>query len=192
MNEKVENNNNLSKFFKKVKNYYKPISIISVLCGLFIIVLLYLSYSKKEENIFLSDEFYKAKIMFENKNDIKAKATLLDIINKNNEFYSPLALYFMIENNLESNDQKIIELFNRVLSIKKDEDSNNLIRIKKALYLLEADTEKLILEELNPIINSESYLRKDAINLLISYFSSKNENNKANEYRNKLRSEFVK
>ena len=58
MSEKVENNN-LSKFFKKVKNYYKPISIVSVLCGILIIVLLYFSHSKKEENIFLSDEFYK-------------------------------------------------------------------------------------------------------------------------------------
>ena len=187
MNEKVkENDNSFNKILTKVKKNYKSILVLIIMCVAALVILSYLSYSKNKENIFLSDEFYKAKIMYENKNINEAKSTLLKIIDENNEFYSPLALYFVIENNLESSEKKIIDLFNKILLIKKDEESNNLIRIKKALYLLEAGDEKLILEELNPIINSKSYLRKDAINLLISYFNSKNETIKANEYRSKL------
>ena len=63
-----------------------------------------------------------------------------------------------------------------------DEEGKNLIKIKKALYLFSLDNESLIIDTLNPIINSDSIWKNQSINLLAEYFLSKGEKIKADEY----------
>ncbi len=70
-----------------------------------------------------------------------------------------------------------------------DEENLNLIKIKKAVYLINLDEENLIVETLNPIINSSSVWRKIAINLISDYFLSKDQNSKAEEYTRLLGTE---
>ena len=57
-----------------------------------------------------------------------------------------------------------------------------MIKIKKALYLFSLDNESLIIDTLNPIINSDSIWKNQSINLLAEYFLSKGEKIKADEY----------
>ena len=45
-----------------------------------------------------------------------------------------------------------------------------------------ADEEKLIIELLNPIINSKSLWRKTAIEFMVKYFLNKNQKIKSEEY----------
>ena len=125
------------------------------------------------------------------KKDQKQKAIniLKKIINEENNFYSPLSLYLILENQLVEDPKKILGLFDKFLRIKKiDKANKDLIKIKKALYLTIHGNEQKILSELNPVINSNSIWREEAILLLINYFNSKGEKEKSNEYNELLTS----
>ena len=113
----------------------------------------------------------------------KAKQLLENIISENHKFYSPLALYFIIDNNLENDSAKIINFFDKILLIDSiDKENLNLIKIKKAIFLFGLDDEKNIITTLNPIINSDSIWRNFAIKLMSDYLISKDQKLKANEY----------
>ena len=89
----------------------------------------------------------------------------------------------IIDNNIESDNSKIIVFFDKILANNSiDKENLNLIKIKKAIYLIHLDNEKLIVETLNPIINSNSVWKNTAINLITEYFLSKNQGIKAQEY----------
>ena len=104
-------------------------------------------------------------------------------MNADHKFYSPLALYLIVENNIEYDVLSIITFFDKILKNKSiDRENLNLIKIKKAIYLIDLDKEDLMLETLNPIINSNSVWKKIAINLITEYFLSKGQKNKAKEY----------
>ena len=168
--------NFVKKNFKKIIFFF--IILVLILFGYFF----YIDF-KKRTGIKLSENYTTASILFKEKNTNEAKQILENIINKNHKFYSPLALYFIIDNNLESDSIKIIELFDKIISIRSiDEESLNLIKIKKAIFLFSLGDEKLIIETLNPVINSNSTWRIMAINLISDYFASKDQQTKANEY----------
>lgn len=188
MNEPNTENtqNQIISILKKNSKY-----IISIIIVIFftLITLYYLDHKKKEKNVFISNQFNKAQILIDKKQRDNALPILLNIIEENNNFYSTLSLYLIIDEELEKNQSKIEELFNKILSNSEIEKENkNLIRIKKAIYLSNYDEEQKILDELKPIINSKSMWRKDALQFLFDYFSSRGENIKAKEYNNLLRS----
>ena len=84
---------------------------------------------------------------------------------------------------MEEDPLKIINFFNKILSISSIEKENlNLIKIKKAIFLFNTGNEKSIIKTLNPVIESESIWRNVAISLISDYFLSKNQKIKANEY----------
>ena len=65
-----------------------------------------------------------------------------------------------------------------------------MIKIKKSIYLIHLDNERLIIETLNPVINSNSVWKNMAINLISQYFLSKNQTVKAEEYIQLLNKEI--
>ena len=84
---------------------------------------------------------------------------------------------------MEMDSDKIIIFFDQILKINSiDKENLNLINIKKAIYLFNTNNEELIVEILNPIINSSSVWKNVAINLITEYFLSKGQKVKANEY----------
>ena len=130
----------------------------------------------------MSNKFNNAKILIEKKNFVKSKIYLLEVIEAKNKFYSPAALYLIIENNLEKEQEIILELFDKILENKKiDKNNINLIKLKKVLFLFDLINEEEILNILNPIINSESLWKRNAIILLADYYKSKNEINKSEQ-----------
>ena len=137
---------------------------------------------QKKNETKLSEHYTYAVIQFKEKKN-NAKQLLEDIVNKDHRFYSPLALYFIIDNNLETDNLKIINFFNKVLSISSIDDENlNLIKIKKAIFLFNLKDEEQILKTLNPIINSDSVWKNTAIQLISDYYLSTEQKTKANEY----------
>ena len=193
MPEEILNNNFQNKIVNFIKKNLKKI-IISLLV-LIIILLSFLFYNdlQKKKEIKISEKYTEATILFKQQETDETKLLLENIINKNHKFYSPLALYFIIDNNLETNPLKIISFFDKVLLINSIESENlNLIRIKKAIFLFSKGNEKLIIETLNPIINSDSVWRNIAIKLISDYFLSKDQKIKANEYIQLLNSKNKK
>ena len=181
-NENLKENfqDTIISFIKKKLNF-----IISFLIVIFIVLLLFLinQNQQKKNSIKISEQYTEASLLIKQKKTTESRLLLESIINKEHQLYSPLALYLIIDNNIEKDSSKIISYFNNIIENNSIEKENlNLIKIKKAIYLINLDDEKLIVETLNPIINSNSAWRLLAINLISEYFYSKNQKIKAEEY----------
>ena len=174
-------------FQDKILNFIKK-NFKKIIIFFFFLIILFFTYlfyknSQKQNEIKLSQNYTQAIIQFKQKKTDESKLLLENTINKAHKFYSPLALYFIIENNLENDPQKIIVFFDKILKIKSiDKENLNLIKIKKAIFLFSFGDEKLIVKTLNPVINSNSAWRNMAITLISDYFISKEQRSKANEY----------
>lgn len=180
----------VSNFLKK---NLKSLFIILIITVILLIIFGYYSHQKKQKDIVISDQFTYASILIKDKKINESKLLLENIIKKKHKFYSPLALNSLIDNELETDNKKIIDYFDQILAIKSINNENlNLIRIKKALFLFNGKNEELIIATLNPIINSNSVWKESAIKLIADYFSSKNEKNKAEEYYKLLNKKFEK
>ena len=183
MSDETLNNSFQSKTINFIKKNSKNLIIFLIIFILLFFSLIFYKEIQKKNEIKTSAEYTQATIQFKEKKINDAKKLLENIIDKDHKFYSPLALYFIIDNDLEKNSSKIIKHFDKVLSISSINKENlNLIRIKKAIFLFSLGDEKLIIKTLNPIINSESIWRAMSIELISDYFLSKGEKAKANEY----------
>tara|TARA_B100001996_G_scaffold337936_1_gene290107 strand:+ start:3544 stop:4149 length:606 start_codon:yes stop_codon:yes gene_type:complete len=186
-NETIEKNNKFKLILEKIKEKSKLIIITLSILVLVFLTIIFLNEKAKNQNILTSEQFNKAKILIGNEKKEEANIILKKIINKENKFYSPLSLYLIIENQLESDPQEVVKLFDKLILNKKiDEDNKNLIRIKKAFFIANFAEEQSLLEVLNPVINSNSVWKIEAIKFLVDYFSNKGEKKKSDEYYNLL------
>ena len=182
MSKEILNNSFQNKIINFIKMKQKNLIVLLVLLIFTLFGYFFYENLKKKNEIQISAQFTKASIQFKLKEIKYAKQLLLDIVNKKHKFYSPLALYFIIDNNLEKDPEKVITFFDKILSINSiDKENLNLIKIKKAIFLFSLGDEELIINTLNPIINSNSVWRKLAIKLISDYFFFKNQEIKANE-----------
>jgi predicted negative regulator of RcsB-dependent stress response len=183
MSEEILNNNFQNKITKLIKKNFKNLIILLILLTLVLFGYFFYKDLQNKNEIKLSEQYIQASIQFKKKKLDNAKHLLENIINKKHKFYSPLALYFIIDNKLETDPFKIINFFDEILSIKSvDQENLNLIKIKKAIFLFNIEDEELIIKTLNPITNSDSEWRNMAIRLISSYFLSRGQKIKANEY----------
>tara|TARA_Y100000992_G_scaffold271148_1_gene211901 strand:+ start:24 stop:665 length:642 start_codon:yes stop_codon:yes gene_type:complete len=182
---------NTSNKQEKIKNFFgnHKNKIISGIIILIIIVIGVYSYdkylvNKKKE---ISDNFNSITIKFKEDNKESTANQLIEIINKKDPTYSPLSLYFVIDNNLVT-DQKIINSLFDILIEKTtlDKEIKNLVIYKKALFNADQFKEGELLNILNPIINSESVWKSHALYLMAEYFYSGNQNQKAKEFFNQI------
>ena len=122
-----------------------------------------------------------------NKNKEQTKNSLIDLIYKNDSTYSPLSLYFIIDNQLITERSKINDLFDNVIEkTSVDKEIKNLIIYKKALYNADKINENDNIEILKPIINSDSVWKSQSLYLLAEYFYSKGEKQKSKEFFNQI------
>ena len=131
----------------------------------------------------LSNKYNSAVIKFKKDNSSNVVDTMKEIIKDMDSTYSPLALYFLIDNKLINNNNEINSLFD--ILIKKtslEKEIKNLIIYKKGLYNADLATERQLLDILSPIINSDSVWKSHALYLVAEYFYSKNEKQKSKEF----------
>jgi len=160
-------------------------ALLSALSGLILIVLSFYYYQtyKTKQTELASNKYNAAVIDYKNGDKSKIVLSLKEVIKNKDSTYSPLALYFLIDNNLIDNRQEINDLFDIIINeISLEEEIKNLIIYKKALYNADYINENLLLEILNPIINSKSVWKSHALYLLAEYFYSKNEKQKSKEF----------
>ena len=172
---------------EKIKNFFinnKKNLIIGISIILITIIGYFLMKDIKEQNkIKLANQFNITTINFKTEDKQKTIDKLTKLINENDATYSPLALYFLIDNNLIENKNEINILFDELINeTNLDEEITNLIIYKKALFNSEFSTENDLLQILNPIINSESIWKSHSLYLLAEYFYSKNEKKKSKEF----------
>ena len=182
---------NTSNRQEKIKNFFgnHKNKIISGIIILIIVVIGVYSYdkylvNKKKE---ISDNFNSITIKFKEDNKESTANQLIEIINKKDPTYSPLSLYFIIDNNLVTDQNIINSLFDTLIeNTSLDKEIKNLVIYKKALFNADQFKEGDLLSILNPIINSESVWKSHALYLMAEYFYSGNQNQKAKEFFNQI------
>ena len=183
MSKEILNNNFQYKIKFFLNKNLKSLIILSICLILILFGYFFYKDLQEKKGIELSEAYTQASVQFNKKETQDAKKLLKDIINKKHKFYSPMALYFLIDNNLETDSKIIINAFDKILLINSiDQENLNLIKIKKAIFLFKLGNEEAMLTTLNPIVNSDSVWRKMAIELISDYFISKNQTVKASEY----------
>ena len=177
-NEKIKNF-----FINNKRNFVAGFSII-----LFIIIgYLSLKEIKERNKIKLANQFNIAIINFETENKQITINHLTKLVKENDPTYSPLALYFLIDNNLIDSNSKINTLFDVIINeTSLNWEVKNLIIYKKALFNSNFSTENDLLQILNPIINSKSIWKSHSLYLIAEYFYSKNQKQKAKEFFNQI------
>ena len=174
---------------EKIKNFFVNnkknliVSITVIIIGLVV----YFSFSEiKERNkIKLANKFNLVKINYKENQKQATINELVKIISQNDVTYSPLALYFLLDNDLVEDNTQINKLFDELINqTNLDTEIKNLIIYKKALFNSDFTTENNLLKILNPIINSESIWKSHALYLLGEFFYAKNEKQKAKEFFN--------
>ena len=179
-NEKIKN------FFINNKN--------SIISGIIIIIIIitgvygfdkYLTNKKKE----ISDNYNSIIIEYSETSKIETANKLIEIIGKKDPTYSPLSLYFIIDNDLVSDKKIVFNLFQTIINdTSLDKEIKNLVIYKKALFYAAEidDNENDLLDILNPLINSESVWKSHALYLMGEYYYSKNQKQKAKEFFEKI------
>ena len=154
----------------------------------FIIVLLVISFYsyriyKDNQREQISDKYNSAIIKHQIGNESEIVLVMKEVIEEKNPSYSPLALYYLLDNNLIDDKEEINNLFNVLIkNTSLEKEIKNLIIYKKALFNADTIDENGILEILNPIINSDSVWKSHALYLLAEYFYSNGEKQKSKEF----------
>ncbi len=172
---------------EKIKNFFvnNKIKLISSIIILIILIIGVFSYDKYSINkkIEISDKFNSITIDYSEKTKDKTSDGLIEIINKKDPTYSPLSLYFIIDNNLVTDQSKINSLFELLINdTSLDNEIKNLMIYKKALYNADNAQESDLLNMLNPLINSKSVWKSHSLYLMAEYFYANNQKQKAKEF----------
>ena len=163
---------------------------LSLLIGIIFFLLIYFWWvdnAKKKDRYKNSEDFIAAKIFLSNNENQKSLEVLKNIISTNDEVYSPLSLFVIIDRNLEENRENVLKYFDQIISINSlEKEDLNLLKLKKAIYISDSADEKDLFEMLNPILNSDSVWKYKSLKLLGDYFFDKKEYIKAKQYYSEI------
>jgi hypothetical protein len=177
-------NQKIKDFFINNKKILATITIFLIFSILsFYIYQIYKDQNKEK----ISNRYNSAIIEHKNGDDSKIISEMKEIIENKNTTYSPLALYYLIDENLIKDKNEINYLFDVLINkTSLDYEIKNLIIYKKALFNADTTNENELLNILNPIINSKSIWKSHGLYLLAEYFYSKNEKQKSKEFFNQI------
>jgi len=176
---------------EKVRNFFvnnknKIISTIIILVIILVGAYSFDSYktNKKKE---ISNKFNSTTLSHSENTKELTIQNLVEIINEQDPTYSPLSLYFIIDNKLISNQSEINSYFDILIEkTSLDEEIKNLVIYKKALFNADQAQESDLLNILNPLINSKSVWKSHALYLMAEYFYSKDQKQKSKEFFNQI------
>ncbi len=176
---------------EKVRNYFVKNKNKIILLIIVLVISLVAAYSydrhKVNQKKLVSNKFNLTTLEYIDSKKDNTLSSLIDIVNKKDPTYSPLALYFIIDNKLLSDSKKINDLFEVLIEqTSLDKEIKNLVIYKKALFNADGAQENDLLDILNPLINSQSVWKSHALYLMAEYFYSKNQNQKSKEFYNQI------
>tara|TARA_B100000123_G_scaffold258993_1_gene224191 strand:+ start:939 stop:1586 length:648 start_codon:yes stop_codon:yes gene_type:complete len=178
--------NNATKI-EKFKNFFFN-NIKKLIAVTILILILMFSYfllldMKQKKIKRISENYNNLTLNFTESNIKQTNEGLTKIIYKKDKAYSPLALYFMIDNNIEKDTVTINKHFDFIINeLGLDENLINLNIYKKALFNGDTADENFLLQILDPLIKNDTIWRSHALYLLGEYFYAKNDKIKAKEF----------
>ena len=176
---------------EKIKNFFvnnKNKIIFGAIILLIIIISAYgfdsYKLNKKKQ---ISDNFNSITIEYEKNNKDQTVNELTQIIEEKDPTYSPLSLYFLIDNKLIEDEKQINEYFDVLINqTSLNNEIKNLVIYKKALFNADLVNELELLNILNPLINSNSIWRSHALYLMGEFFFNNGENQKSKDFFQKI------
>ena len=177
--------------YEKMQNFFAN-NTKKLIIAISAIVLIVFGYFinedlKKKNKIKLANRYNLVTIKFISGDKNKFENELIDIVNEKDRTYSPLALYFLIDNNIVNENKKINELFDVVINeTSLEEEIKNLVIYKKALFNSDFESENNLIQILNPVINSDSVWKSHALYLMAEYFYYKNQKQKSKDFFNQI------
>ena len=176
---------------EKIKDFFleNKKSLISTIIVLILILIGFYSYQlfkdvKKKE---ISNRYNSIVIEYQIGNELKVAQTLKEIVNAKDRTYSPLALYFIIDNKLVKDKNEINDLFDVLIDkTSLETEIKNLVIYKKALFNADLVNELELLNILNPLINSNSIWKSHALYLMGEFFFNNGENQKSKDFFQKI------
>ena len=176
---------------EKIKNFLlqNKNKIISTALAVIIILISFYSFDKHKTNQKkkISNKFNSVVMGYSENTKNNTVKDLIELIKKKDTTYSPLSLYFIIDNKLAPDQEKINSLFDILIEkTSLDKEIKNLVIYKKALFNADDAQENDLLNILNPLINSQSVWESHALYLMAEFFYSKNQKQKSKEFFNKI------
>ena len=182
---------NTSSRNERIKNFFTKNKKTLIVFFSIIILIIISSFAFKEietkKNKNIAEKYNEILINFDLANKNKYKTQFVEIINEKNSTYSPLALYFIIDNEIEASNEELNEFFDLIINeTKLDVEIKNLIIYKKGLFNSDFETENNLIKILKPVISSDSVWKSHALYLIAEYFFDKNQKQKAKEFYNQI------
>ena len=171
----------------KLKRFYESNKIL-IFSSIFVLVIFIGSFNfylanKEKEKILLSENYIQAKLYLANGNKSKAISILKKVIFANDSTYSTLCFFLILNENLVTDYKELSILFDHLLDNNKfEKEVKNLLIYKKALFNSNFIRESELLEDIKPLLNTETLWKPHALLLIGDYFLSKNEYIKAREF----------
>tara|TARA_Y100000590_G_scaffold35985_1_gene39087 strand:+ start:3631 stop:4275 length:645 start_codon:yes stop_codon:yes gene_type:complete len=146
----------------------------------------YIDY-KKDQKLQISQKYNSAVINYNKNNSNTSISEMKIIIKTKDSTYSPLALYFLLDNNLLSNKGEVNQYFDLLIKdVKLEKEIINLLIYKKGLYNSETASEEELLQIFDPLVKSDNLWKSHALYVIAEYFFSKNEKQKSKEFFEKI------
>ena len=175
---------------EKIKNFFinNKKKLISIIVSFILILFGFFFYQEYEEGYKerLANQYNTAVIEYESGEKSKIINLMKDIIEDKDKTYSPLAFYFLLDNDLIKSKEEINKYFDILIDeVGLESENKNLTIFKKGLFNSEFANENELLNILNPIIKSESIWKPHALYLMAEYyFAKKEKKNRKNFWSN--------
>ena len=184
----IINTNTRGERIKKfIQNNRKLILSIFIILILGLVFFFSLGEYNKNKKVKISEIYNSAIIEYSDNTKKETLEKLTKIINAKDPTYSPLSLYFIIDNKLISEISNVNKFFDVLINqTSLEPEIKNLIIYKKALFNADQASENFLMEILNPVINSKSVWKSHSLYLIAEYFYSKNEKNKSKDFFNQI------
>tara|TARA_Y100000816_G_C25994673_1_gene519596 strand:- start:96 stop:740 length:645 start_codon:yes stop_codon:yes gene_type:complete len=176
---------------EKIINFIKNKKKIIIFFIFFIILIIFSFFVYQEYNNQqreqLANKYNATIIQYETGDESKVFNLMKEIIEEKDKTYSPLAFYFLLDNDLIVSKQEINKYFDLLINeLGLDRENKNLTIFKKGLFNSEFANENELLNILNPIIKSESIWKPHALYLMAEYYFAKKEKQKSKEFLEQL------
>ena len=178
---------------EKIKNFFisKRKTIITTTLVIILLLISFFGYLefKDRKKAQLANKFNLIVTKFESNQKANVENELIAIIEEKDKTYSPLAFYFLLDNDLINSNEKINNFFDLLINdIKLEKEIKNLTIYKKALFNSDFVEENDLLNILNPVIRSESIWKPQALYLMAEFYLAKNQKQKSKDFFNQITS----
>ena len=176
---------------QKIVNFFvnnkKKFIYFIIIIFLSLLTLFFYQYKQESKRIDLADRYNNSVINFQKGDKKNIISVMSEIIETRDSTYSPLAFYFLLDNDLLSSKNEINNFFDILINeTKLEKEIKNLIIYKKAIYNSDFVDENTLLSIIKPVINSDSVWKSHGLMLMAEYYIFKQEKQKSKEFLDQI------